>query len=590
MSSAVAISMISAVGHVVAAMAFGWLVLVGYRYIASRSSVVGAIFAITILTRAALGLALFWVSYLRLPIAQSLQRGDGFWQMFLDAAGTHQNAARAAETHQLYGLDHSLAAPLFHDVYAIWLMIVGISPAAGLFLNLCFYTLLVTLIVRFFSPVNEWRSDLPCIVGVAGYSLSPATLVNSTQPLKDEMAVVIVAILCLATLTLVRFLREPAARSETRTAAAAITAIALAIFCMAGVRWYFAFIMWCAVALVLAIFAFRGRVSSSSRYGTGSIAVLIAGWLAIWFGTGQYYAAVGLDFGRLSNPSGSRALQQIREFPSYLLMRVRISRTGFLTSGGGTNIVIPLRTDSAAGEARARELMNAADASAFHEPQVLAAARIASLNFKSATLPVVVPQPTVTPKVAPQPTVTPKVALQPTVTPRVAPQPTVTPSTPTPGEGPAKPPDQTPYQAVARAIPVGIFDEFMAVGWGLALFFVPISLVLAAGGIAVAGGRGLLHVTEVDTVFLDIAVLSMVALLWRRRRAIGDRLPLVVFGAILCGTTVVLLGYSVTNFGTLWRMRPMAIIPLWVMAVALSPRLETPQKDVTERATAVASS
>ena len=78
------------------------------------------------------------------------------------------------------------------------------------------------------------------------------------------------------------------------------------------------------------------------------------------------------------------------------------------------------------------------------------------------------------------------------------------------------------------------------------------------------------------------AMASMLALLWTRRRAIGDRLPLVVIGLVLSGVTAVLLGYSVTNFGTLWRMRPIVMIPLWVMAVALSPRNELPCESATE--------
>jgi hypothetical protein len=61
-------------------------------------------------------------------------------------------------------------------------------------------------------------------------------------------------------------------------------------------------------------------------------------------------------------------------------------------------------------------------------------------------------------------------------------------------------------------------------------------------------------------------------LLWKRRRAIGDRLPFVLFVLILATTTAMLLGYVVTNYGTLWRLRAMVAVPLWVLVVALSPR------------------
>lgn len=120
-------------------------------------------------------------------------------------------------------------------------------------------------------------------------------------------------------------------------------------------------------------------------------------------------------------------------------------------------------------------------------------------------------------------------------------------------------------------------EEIKTVAWGLGLLSVPISLLQAVSGITVSGGRGLLHITDLDTVFLDVTVAAMVGLVWTRRRAIRSRLPIVVVGSILSVTTAVLLGYSVTNFGTLWRMRPMAIIPLWVMAVALPGRVDEPQ-------------
>ena len=58
--------------HLLAALAFGYLVLAGYRWIRRRSEVIGAIVAMTIVGRAAVGLALFWTSYLYLPIAPAL--------------------------------------------------------------------------------------------------------------------------------------------------------------------------------------------------------------------------------------------------------------------------------------------------------------------------------------------------------------------------------------------------------------------------------------------------------------------------------------------------------------------------------------
>jgi hypothetical protein len=92
-----ALLLLSQSGHVIAALACGWFVLMGYQWIRRRSRVVGAIVAVTILGRLAVGLALFWISYLRLPIAEALQIGGGFWLIAPDSTGYFQWAATAAE-------------------------------------------------------------------------------------------------------------------------------------------------------------------------------------------------------------------------------------------------------------------------------------------------------------------------------------------------------------------------------------------------------------------------------------------------------------------------------------------------------------
>jgi hypothetical protein len=124
---------------------------------------------------------------------------------------------------------------------------------------------------------------------------------------------------------------------------------------------------------------------------------------------------------------------------------------------------------------------------------------------------------------------------------------------------------------LARAVPHTIGEHVKAVGMGLSTLFVPISLLQATGQVRVAGGHGLLPITDVDTLFLDLSVVAVMVLLWKRRHMVGDRLPVVVFGLLLACATAVLLGYVVTNYGTLWRMRTLVMIPLWFTMVALSP-------------------
>ena len=89
--------------HLAAALVFGYLVFLGYRDIRRRSTVLGATVALAILIRIFLGVSLFSISYLELPLARSLQLPGGFWTLAIDATGYFQYAAHAVDTtHSTY--------------------------------------------------------------------------------------------------------------------------------------------------------------------------------------------------------------------------------------------------------------------------------------------------------------------------------------------------------------------------------------------------------------------------------------------------------------------------------------------------------
>ncbi len=118
---------------------------------------------------------------------------------------------------------------------------------------------------------------------------------------------------------------------------------------------------------------------------------------------------------------------------------------------------------------------------------------------------------------------------------------------------------------------------------GLAVTFVPIAVVNAFLPIEMTGGQSLLWMVDLDVLVMDAGAIAVIAMLWRRRRLIGDRLPLVLFGLIAAATIAALLGYVVTNFGTLSRMRPLIGAPLWMLAAALAPQ-PTPPAGTARRA------
>jgi hypothetical protein len=104
---------------------------------------------------------------------------------------------------------------------------------------------------------------------------------------------------------------------------------------------------------------------------------------------------------------------------------------------------------------------------------------------------------------------------------------------------------------------------------GFAAIFAPISIVRAAGLVHFEGGRGLLFVTDADALFLDLSILAVFALLVSRRGSLRCAAPYVCYSICLALVTSLLLAYVVTNFGTLFRLRLMVAVPLWMLPLAV---------------------
>ena len=109
---------------------------------------------------------------------------------------------------------------------------------------------------------------------------------------------------------------------------------------------------------------------------------------------------------------------------------------------------------------------------------------------------------------------------------------------------------------------------------GLALVFVPITLVRGLGLADFDGGRGLLLVTDVDTLVLDLSFGLAVVLLFVYRRRIGPNLPYVCYNLCVALVTTLLLAYVVTNLGALVRLRHLMVVPFCLLPLAVCRRAE----------------
>lgn len=116
-----------------------------------------------------------------------------------------------------------------------------------------------------------------------------------------------------------------------------------------------------------------------------------------------------------------------------------------------------------------------------------------------------------------------------------------------------------------------------AIGIGLAAIFVPVAVLEALSIVDIPGGQGLLLITDVDTVVLNLLAAGVLWTLYRDRAALRGRGVYLAFCLCLAAITAVLLAYVVTNLGTLVRLRLLMHVPIWmaVLAVSAPPRVKS---------------
>jgi hypothetical protein len=113
-------------------------------------------------------------------------------------------------------------------------------------------------------------------------------------------------------------------------------------------------------------------------------------------------------------------------------------------------------------------------------------------------------------------------------------------------------------------------EAIQATAVGLAAMVVPVSLLKAAHIVDIPGGRGLLLVTDLDTLCLDASAIAAVWLLIRERRALTHDRAYLCVCLVMFVLVTPMLAYVVTNLGMLVRLRVIAFLPLWMATLAIS--------------------
>jgi hypothetical protein len=100
--------------------------------------------------------------------------------------------------------------------------------------------------------------------------------------------------------------------------------------------------------------------------------------------------------------------------------------------------------------------------------------------------------------------------------------------------------------------------------------FVPISVLKSASFVDFQGGRNLLLVTDVDTVFFDLLIgIGLISVVSSWKRVLRDPAT-VCFLLCFVGATTLLMAYVVTNYGTLFRLRLIIAAPIWILPMSVS--------------------
>jgi hypothetical protein len=654
--------MISVLWHLFLLLVAGLALFRLWRSTRSTDAWLNVAIAAGFVLRGLLGAALFWISYLHLPIASSLQKGDGLWFFAVDAFQYFPQALGAAHAGvwTIITFDRTVAAVAFVQAFATAILLFGRVASAALILNAFCYLGSMWIIVR--STAQDERARIAARIAVIAISLSPTFVLWSLQPLKDTMFQFLVVAFVGAC---VAWQRAWTSSAQAGRATAVAAGMAAAMFLLSGLRWYFALVVLFGATAFAILVAFRATQRKAISFAAAAVVVFVLS-RAFLYGAGPYVPPAihdALTPGTSAHAMGGAA--------SAMAGGVENARQGFERSGGATQIGLggnlakldakaaPAPAPTLADETRNR-LRREADMQAKpNSDAAKAPPEVASADAPSTSNPdpphshSQPPPQTQTDSSAPQPAAAesslpmasaapirsdPPPPADPAATstttqgpPPPNPSPAAAPihdSTPVatapeaPKTAPAKievadptPPKRTPHRvrhvaarkltrkpaltvqarpaAVVSASPtpapvppraaaaiapkpqpapaiVAPASRVARLAAGTAAVLVPRGIGQRAGLFEIGGGKGFWWFSDIDTIVFDLVALLAVCLTVRWVRAASLRNPVFWLVAAVTVLIAVPLVYTVTNFGTLIRLREMIYLGLLLIPLALA--------------------
>lgn len=515
-----------------------------WRAFAGEESLVRYLVAAGFVLRAISGAALFWISWLKLPIARSLQMDHGLWFFALDGRRYFLAAADLADaapwvilTYPRTGISASYVQTL-----SVFTYLFGRISSVAILLNLFCYLGMCLIILKWLK--SSEASRVPGLVALAGVSLLPSAMLWSVAPLKDTLfQFLIVCIFAAGALWQRAWRGRPSVWAIVAPAAVMI----VALFAITGIRWYFGFAVLAASALFFLLTAAISRKKLLA--GIAGLATLFLLSQALVHSAASYLprylhrVLVPWD-ASVQSPDSLSVAALSRDLTS--------ARRGFESAGGATSIGIgkPLaKLDAGRRIVPAAAPVTESDWKRADAKAAVAAA-VAPVAPVPATPVPVTPVPAAPVPVAPVP---------------IAPVPIAPVQPPATAQPPATPPHDS-GDAQEIVVPESTAGRIFA---GAVAVLVPSAIARNLGLLEIGGGRGLWWFTDIDTIVFDLVVLFTIVFTIRRLRWATPRNPLFWFVLALAAVGVPLV-YTVTNYGTLFRLRIMIFLAVAFIPLALS--------------------
>lgn len=234
--------------------------------------------AVGFLLRALGGVALFWISFVGLDVARSLQIGNGLWFFALDAAGYLKRGGEAAAAGPLAiaALPGGGPSAFFVQVLSVLMVFIGCGAGAGLLLNGGSFLAGNMALARWGEALGR-NGRPPLTFALVTVSLSPSWILWATQPLKDALFVGLVLIWFFASASWLRLTREPTAPIQRIVGWS--FGLAAVVYAIAGIRAYIALMLWVGLGAGLLLRLVQRPVRGRLRRTAGQwfLWILLAG-------------------------------------------------------------------------------------------------------------------------------------------------------------------------------------------------------------------------------------------------------------------------------------------------------------------------